>query len=81
MCCFSIFIYPTGRIRVCKIRFVSTGENRAKTLAGVQEMRCYIWDKLHATDDITSVPSCWMTSVLMCPPFKGGMSLQSIKRP
>ena len=24
------FIYPTGRIRVCKIRFVSTGENRGK---------------------------------------------------
>ena len=22
-----LFIYPTGRIRVCKIRFVSTGEN------------------------------------------------------
>ena len=27
-CCYSFFIYPTGRIRVCKIRFVSTGENR-----------------------------------------------------
>ena len=26
--CYSIFIYPTGRIRVNKIRFVSTGENR-----------------------------------------------------
>ena len=24
------FIYPTGRKRVCKIRFVSTGENRGK---------------------------------------------------
>ena len=24
------FIYPTGRIRVCKIRFVSTGENHGK---------------------------------------------------
>ena len=23
-----LFIYPTGRIRVCKMRFVSTGENR-----------------------------------------------------
>ena len=30
MCCYSFFIYPTGRIRVCKIRFVSTGENRRK---------------------------------------------------
>ena len=28
--CNSIFIYPTGQIRVCKIRFVSTGENRRK---------------------------------------------------
>ena len=27
-CCYSFFIYPTGRIRVCKVRFVSTGENR-----------------------------------------------------
>ena len=24
------FIYPTGRIRVCNIRFVSTGENHGK---------------------------------------------------
>ena len=27
---FVFFIYPTGRIRVCKIRFVSTGENCRK---------------------------------------------------
>ena len=27
---FFIFIYPTGRIRVCNIRFVSSGENRGK---------------------------------------------------
>ena len=27
---YSFFIYPTGRIRVCKIRFVSMGENRGK---------------------------------------------------
>ena len=25
-----LVIYPTGRIRACKIRFVSTGENRRK---------------------------------------------------
>ena len=29
-CCYLIFIYPMGRIRVCKIRFVSIGENRGK---------------------------------------------------
>ena len=29
-CCCSIFIYPTGRIRVCKIRFVSIGVNNAE---------------------------------------------------
>ena len=29
-CCYSIFINPTGRIKVCKIRFVSTGENCRK---------------------------------------------------
>ena len=27
---FFLIFYPTGRIRVCKIRFVSTGENRGK---------------------------------------------------
>ena len=27
-CCYSFFIYPTGQIMVCKIRFVSTGEDR-----------------------------------------------------
>ena len=29
-CCYSFFICPTGRIRVCKTSFVSTGENRGK---------------------------------------------------
>ena len=29
-CCYSLFIYPTGWIRVCEIRFVSTGENCGK---------------------------------------------------
>ena len=29
-CLYSFFIYPTGLIRVCKIRFVSAGENRGK---------------------------------------------------
>ena len=31
-CCYSFFIYPTGRIRVCMIRFVSTGENRGNLM-------------------------------------------------
>ena len=30
-CCYLFFIYPMGRIRVCKIRFVSTGENHGKS--------------------------------------------------
>ena len=30
MCCFLIFIHPTGQIRVCKIRFVSATENHGK---------------------------------------------------
>ena len=29
-CCYLFFIYPTGRIRVCKIRFFSTDENHEK---------------------------------------------------
>ena len=29
-CSYSFLIYPTGRIRVCKIRFISLGENRGK---------------------------------------------------
>ena len=30
MCCYSFFICSTGRTRVCKIRFVSTGDNPGK---------------------------------------------------
>ena len=30
MCSYSFFIYPTHRTRVCKIRFVSMGENCGK---------------------------------------------------
>ena len=30
-CWYFIFIYPTGRIRVCKVRFVSNGEKRRKS--------------------------------------------------
>ena len=29
-CCYSFFIYSTGQIRVCNIRFVSTSKNRGK---------------------------------------------------
>ena len=29
-CCYSFFIIPSDRIRVCEIRFVSNGENRRK---------------------------------------------------
>ena len=40
-CWFSIFIHATGRIRVCKIRFVSTGENLWKPCL-VCKKRIYI---------------------------------------
>ena len=30
ICCFSLFIYPMWWIRVCKIKLISTGENRGK---------------------------------------------------
>ena len=40
-CCYSIFIYPTGRIRVCKIRFVSTGENRGKSCLVCKNIRIF----------------------------------------
>ena len=30
ICCFSFFIYPMWWIRVCKIKLISTGENRGK---------------------------------------------------
>ena len=36
-CCYSFFIYTTGRIKVCKIRFVTISKNRRKTLSGMQE--------------------------------------------
>ena len=35
-CCNSFFIYLMAWIRVCKVRFVSTGENRRKP-CGMQE--------------------------------------------
>ena len=41
-CCYSFFIYPTGRIRVCKIRFVSTGENRRKPCLVCKNNRSWI---------------------------------------
>ena len=37
------FTYPTGQIRVCKIRFVSTGENHGKP--------CLVWKKSWVFDD------------------------------
>ena len=43
-----LFIFPTGRMRICKIRFVSTGENRGKNLSGMQKLpveharKCYL---------------------------------------
>ena len=40
-CCYSFLIYPTGRIRVCKIRFASTGKNRGKP--------CLVCKKYHVT--------------------------------
>ena len=36
-CCYSFFYLLQGRIRVCKVRFVSTGENHEKILSGMQE--------------------------------------------
>ena len=39
MCCYLIFICPTSRIRVCEIRFVSTGEKCGKPCNAY--MRCY----------------------------------------
>ena len=39
MCCYSFFICPTCRIRVCKIRFVSTGENRGKSCLVCKKMK------------------------------------------
>ena len=36
-----LFIYPTARIRVCETKFVSTGENRGKTLSSGKKIRSY----------------------------------------
>ena len=36
LCFFFIFIHPTGQIRLCMIKFVSTSENPRK-LSGMQE--------------------------------------------
>ena len=42
-CCYSFFIYPTGRIRVCKIRFVSTGENGGKACLVCKNISLHHW--------------------------------------
>ena len=36
-CCYLFFIYPTGWIKVCKIRFVNNGDNRGKPWSGMQD--------------------------------------------
>ena len=46
-CCYSFFIYPAGRIWVCMIRFVSTGENRRKPCLVCKKKRAYIFASLN----------------------------------
>ena len=43
---YSIFIYPTGRIRVCMIRFISTGKNRGKLCLVCKKRFSCIHDKV-----------------------------------
>ena len=44
-CWFSIFVYPTGRIRVYKIRFVTTDENLGKPCPVCKKILFYIRHK------------------------------------
>ena len=52
-CCYSFFIYPTGWIRVRKIRFVSTGQNcvwYARNICSCirkETLGCAVRDKSH----------------------------------
>ena len=41
MCCYSFFIYPMGQIRVCKIRFVSIGQNHEKPCMVCKNIRIF----------------------------------------
>ena len=41
MCSYSFFIYPTGRISVCKKRFLSTGENSGKPCLVCKKINLY----------------------------------------
>ena len=59
-CCYSIFIYPTGWIRVCKIRFVSTGEYRGKP--------CLVCKKIKSRLLLSS-SGCGRTSYLLFSSF------------
>ena len=64
-CCYSYFIYryPTGWIRVCKIRFVSTGENRGKPFvwyarnANPSEVQCIVSRLMMSFDFL--LLACW----------------------
>ena len=42
-CCYSFFVYPTGRIKVCKIRFVCTGENCGKNCLVCMKNKTALW--------------------------------------
>ena len=54
-CCYSFFIYRTGQIRVCKIRFVRTGENCGKP--------CLVCKKKHS---FPCFNVCQSQSMIMC---------------
>ena len=77
-CCYSFFIYPMGWIRVCKIRFVSTGENRGKLCLVCKNIRifngCEVWIE-HSITRVTFrrvMPTSY-PRVMGSPKFQWGM--------
>ena len=78
-CCYSFFIFPKGRIRVCKIKFVSTGENRGKPCPVCKKLPSYTTPckknlKGHALDCtgfiVINTSHSWKIHIILCRKFQ-----------
>ena len=67
MCCYSFFIYPMDRIRVCKIWFVSTGENSGKPGLVCKNIRIFNGCEVQIENSVMRV-TVWHHKAYRCIP-------------
>ena len=60
------FIYPTGRIRVCKKRFVTSVENRGKPCLVCKSIRIFNGCEVQTENSVTCKCSASLSSYLWC---------------